>query len=165
MKAVVQRVRSASVAVGGTEVARIGRGLLVLVGVACGDLASDAAWLARKIAGLRVFADDAGKMNRSVAEVGGAVLAVSQFTLLGDCRAGRRPSFVAAAPPEEGRRLYESFLAEVRAAAGGVPVRAGVFGADMLVALENDGPVTFILDSDPRVRADQKYREIPSFRG
>jgi D-tyrosyl-tRNA(Tyr) deacylase len=141
----VQRVRSASVAVGGAEVARIGPGLLVLVGVACGDQASDAAWLARKIAGLRVFADEAGKMNLSVGEVGGSMLAVSQFTLLGDCRAGRRPSFVDAAAPEEGRRLYEAFLAET--AASGVPVRAGIFGADMLVALENDGPVTFVLDT------------------
>jgi D-tyrosyl-tRNA(Tyr) deacylase len=101
--------------------------------------------MARKIAGLRIFADEAGKMNRSVAETGGSILAVSQFTLLGDCRAGRRPGFAAAAPPEEGRRLYEAFLSAV--AAAGVPVRSGVFGADMLVALENDGPVTFILDT------------------
>ena len=158
MKAVVQRVRSASVTVDGREISRIGRGLLVLVGVAAGDGPADAAWLARKVAGLRLFADHAGKMNHSVAEVGGSILAVSQFTLLGDCRAGRRPGFAAAAPPEEGRLLYEAFLA--RAVEAGVPVRAGVFGADMLVALENDGPVTFILDSNPRVRADQKCRPV-----
>lgn len=159
MRAVVQRVRSASVAVGGEEVARIGPGLLVLLGVAVGDGPAEAAWLARRIAGLRIFADEAGKMNRAVAEVEGSILAVSQFTLLGDCRGGRRPGFAGAAPPAEGRRLYEAFLADV-AAASGVPVRTGVFGADMLVALENDGPVTFILDSNPRVRADQKCRPV-----
>jgi D-tyrosyl-tRNA(Tyr) deacylase len=145
VKAVVQRVRSAAVSVAGAEVARIGPGLLVLLGVAVGDGPADVSWMARNIAGLRIFADEGGKMNRSVAETGGSILAVSQFTLLGDCRAGRRPGFAAAAPPEEGRRLYEAFLAAV--AAAGVPVRAGVFGADMLVALENDGPVTFILDT------------------
>lgn len=145
VRAVVQRVRSASVAVAGAEVARIGPGLLVLLGVAAGDTAADVSWMARKIAGLRIFADEAGKMNRSVGETGGAVLAVSQFTLLADCRAGRRPGFADAAPPDEGRRLYESFLAAVADAA--VPVAAGVFGADMLVALENDGPVTLILDT------------------
>jgi D-tyrosyl-tRNA(Tyr) deacylase len=146
VKAVVQRVRSASVSTAGAEVARIGPGLLVLLGVAAGDGPADASWMARKIAGLRIFADEAGKMNRAVAEAGGSILAVSQFTLLGDCRAGRRPGFAGAAPPEEGRRLYEAFLAAVVDAAG-VPVRAGVFGAEMLVALENDGPVTFILDT------------------
>jgi D-tyrosyl-tRNA(Tyr) deacylase len=146
VKAVVQRVRRASVAVAGDPVAAIGPGLLVLLGVAAGDGPADAAWLARKIAGLRIFADEAGKMNRSVAECGGSLLVVSQFTLLGDCRAGRRPSFVGAAPPEQGRRLYEAFLAEA-AAASAAPVAAGVFGADMLVALENDGPVTLVLDS------------------
>ena len=145
MKAVVQRVRRAAVSVAGAEVARIGPGLLVLLGVAAGDGPDDVSWMARKIAGLRIFADETGKMNLSVGETGGSILAVSQFTLLGDCRAGRRPGFAAAAPPEEGRRLYEDFLAAV--AAAGVPVRAGVFGADMLVALENDGPVTFILDT------------------
>jgi D-tyrosyl-tRNA(Tyr) deacylase len=145
VKAVVQRVRGAAVSVAGAEVARIGPGLLVLLGVAAGDGPDDVSWMARKIVGLRIFADEAGKMNLSVGETGGSILAVSQFTLLGDCRAGRRPGFAAAAPPEEGRRLYEAFLAAV--AAAGVPVRAGVFGADMLVALENDGPVTFILDT------------------
>jgi D-tyrosyl-tRNA(Tyr) deacylase len=139
-------VRSASVTVGGAEVSRIGPGLLVLLGVAAGDTAADVVWMARKIAGLRIFADDAGKMNRSVAEIGGSILAVSQFTLLGDCRTGRRPGFADAAPPDEGRRLYGDFLAALGAAAS-VPVGAGIFGADMLVALENDGPVTFILDT------------------
>jgi D-aminoacyl-tRNA deacylase len=146
VKAVIQRVRSASVSVEGAEVGRIGRGLLVLLGVAAGDSSSDVTWLVQKTAGLRVFADAAGKMNLSVAEIGGSLLVVSQFTLLGDCRAGRRPSFTHAAPPEQGRRLYESFLAEA-ADVSGVPVRAGVFGADMLVALENDGPVTLLLDT------------------
>jgi D-tyrosyl-tRNA(Tyr) deacylase len=146
VKSVVQRVRSASVTIGGERVAAVGPGLLVLLGVAAGDADADAAWLARKIAGLRVFADEAGRMNRSVAECGGSLLVVPQFTLLGDCRAGRRPSFVGAAPPDEGRRLYEAFLAEA-AAASAAPVLAGVFGAHMLVALENDGPVTLILDS------------------
>ena len=146
MKAVIQRVRSAAVSVDGAQVGRIGPGLLVLLGVAAGDGPADVTWLARKTAGLRVFADAAGKMNLSVAEICGSLLVVSQFTLLGDCRAGRRPSFCGAAPPEEGRRLYESFLAEA-ATVSGVPVRAGVFGADMLVALENDGPVTLILDT------------------
>ena len=150
MKAVLQRVRSASVAVGGEVVSRIGPGLLVLLGVAAGDGDADVAWLARKIAGLRVFADGAGRMNRSVVEAAGSLLVVSQFTLLGDCRAGRRPGFSGAAPPEEGRRLYEAFLAA--AAAAGVPVRAGAFGAEMLVSLENDGPVTFTGHS-PRIDA------------
>ena len=101
--------------------------------------------MATKIVGLRVFADDAGKMNRSLSEVGGAVLAVSQFTLLGDCRTGRRPSFVAAAPPELANRLYQEFIAEVRGQ--GIPVETGRFQADMQVALVNDGPVTLLIDS------------------
>jgi D-tyrosyl-tRNA(Tyr) deacylase len=146
VKAVLQRVRSASVTIGGRRHAGIGPGLLVLLGVAAGDGESDASWMVRKVSGLRVFSDEAGKMNRSVVEAGGALLVVSQFTLLGDCRAGRRPSFTGAAAPAEGRRLYEAFLERVAAAAG-VPVEAGVFGADMLVALENDGPVTLILDT------------------
>lgn len=149
MKAVVQRVRGASVVVGGREVARIGRGLLVLLGVAAGDGPEDLAWTARKVVGMRIFPDDAGKMNRSLAEAGGALLVVPQFTLLGDCRAGMRPAFTAAAPPGEGRRLYEAFLVAA-AALTGAPVAAGVFGADMLVALENDGPVTILVDSRER---------------
>jgi D-tyrosyl-tRNA(Tyr) deacylase len=120
----------------------------VLLGVAAGDGDADVDRLARKIAGLRVFADGEGRMNLSVGEVGGSLLVVSQFTLVGDCGAGRRPSFTGAAAPEEGRRLYEAFLAR-SAAVAGVPVQAGVFGADMLVALENDGPATFILETNP----------------
>ena len=145
MRAVVQRVGEASVAVGGEVVGAIGTGLLVLLGVAEGDSGEDVAWLAAKCVGLRIFRDEAGKMNRSVAEVGGAVLVVSQFTLLGDCRRGRRPSFVAAAAPADADRLYRSFCDAVRSA--GVPVRTGTFRADMDVALVNDGPVTLLLDS------------------
>jgi D-tyrosyl-tRNA(Tyr) deacylase len=148
LKAVLQRVRSASVAVGGGQIARIGTGLLVLLGVAAGDGDADVEWLARKVAGLRVFADEGGKMNLSVADAGGSLLVVSQFTIVGDCRAGRRPSLTGAAAPEEGRRLYEAFVARA-AAVSGVPVRTGVFGADMLVTLENDGPVTFVIDTRP----------------
>mgnify|MGYP006387407953 CR=1 FL=1 len=146
MKCVVQRVRGASVTIGGEEVARIGAGLLALLGVAAGDGAADVAWMARKVAELRIFGDEAGKMNRSLADSRGELLVVSQFTLLGDCRKGRRPSFTGAAPPAEGERLYEEFLGEAARVAN-VPVRCGRFGADMLVALENDGPVTLILDS------------------
>jgi len=149
VKAVVQRVRSASVAVGGAEVARIGPGLLVLLGVAAGDGAADVAWTARKVVGMRIFPDEAGRMNLNLAQAGGGLLVVPQFTLLGDCRAGMRPAFTAAAPPAEGRRLFEAFLAEAAALAG-EPVGAGVFGADMLVALENDGPVTILVDSRER---------------
>jgi D-tyrosyl-tRNA(Tyr) deacylase len=153
VKAVIQRVRSASVTVGGRQVARIGPGLLVLLGVAAGDGDTDVDRMVRKIAGLRVFADEGGRMNLSAVEVGGSLLVVSQFTILGDCSAGRRPSFTGAAAPEDGRRLYEAFIARAAAVAG-VPVQCGVFGADMLVTLENDGPVTFILDTrtPPRER-------------
>jgi len=146
LKAVIQRVRSASVTVDGRLVARIGPGLLALLGVATGDGDAEVDRLVRKIAGLRVFADGAGRMNLSVVEVGGSLLVVSQFTIVGDCSTGRRPSFTGAAAPDEGRRLYEAFVARAAAIAG-VPVQCGVFGADMLVALENDGPVTFILDT------------------
>jgi D-tyrosyl-tRNA(Tyr) deacylase len=145
VRAVVQRVRAASVTVDGTAVGEIGRGLLVLLGVARGDTVDDASRLASKIASLRVFEDGAGKMNLSVLETGGAVLLVSQFTLLADCRRGRRPSFTEAAPPDEGRALCERFAGLLRGE--GLPVRTGEFGAHMVVALENDGPVTLVLDS------------------
>jgi len=145
MRAVLQRVSRAEVRIAGQVVGAVGRGLLVLLGVAPADGADAAAWLADKVVGLRIFADDAGKMNRSVAEVGGGVLVVSQFTLYGDCRKGRRPSFLGAAGPETAIPLYEKFLDAVRAF--GVPVAAGVFGADMQVELVNDGPVTLILDT------------------
>jgi D-aminoacyl-tRNA deacylase len=145
MRAVVQRVTRASVQVDGAVVGRIDRGWLVLLGVARGDADADADRLAEKVVGLRAFADDQGKMNRDVAEVGGGVLVVSQFTLLGDCRKGRRPSFDEAAAPAEAERLYLRFAAAVGAA--GIPVATGVFRALMQVELVNDGPVTFLLDS------------------
>ena len=142
MRAVVQRVRSARVIVGDEVVGAIGRGLLVLLGVAPTDTAAEAQWLADKIVGLRIFADADDKMNLSVADVGGGVLVVSQFTLYGDCRKGRRPSFVGAAPPEIAEPLYEAFVNAVRAL--GVPTATGRFGAMMQVELVNDGPVTLI---------------------
>jgi D-tyrosyl-tRNA(Tyr) deacylase len=145
MRAVVQRVREASVEVGGTRVSSIGPGLLVLLGVGRDDGPGDVQYVAGKIRDLRVFDDEQGRMNRAVAEVGGAVLIVSQFTLYGDVRKGRRPSFDQAAPPDLGRALYEAVAAEL--AASGVPVQTGVFGAVMQVRLVNDGPVTILLDS------------------
>jgi len=145
MRAVLQRVTRASVEVDGVIVGRIGVGWLVLLGVAKGDADADADRLADKVVGLRAFADDAGKLNRAVGEVGGSVLVVSQFTLLGDCRHGRRPSFVEAADPAEAERLYLRFADRV--AAAGLPVETGVFRADMAVSLVNDGPVTLLLDS------------------
>ena len=150
MKAVIQRVSSASVTVGGEVVGSIGTGILVLLGVAQGDDDRDAAWLAEKIVGLRMFEDEGGKMNRSLPEIGGELLAVSQFTLAGNCAKGRRPSFDGAAPPAEANRLYEEFVAAVRRL--GIPVATGVFQAMMAVSLVNDGPVTFILDSPARLR-------------
>lgn len=146
MRVVLQRVRTAAVSVAGREVSRIGPGLLALLGVAAGDGPGDVAWIARKVLELRVFEDEAGRMNRSLAETGGELLVVPQFTLLADCRKGRRPGFSAAAEPGEGRRLYEAFVEAVAALAGRRPGE-GVFGAQMLVALENDGPVTLLLDS------------------
>jgi D-tyrosyl-tRNA(Tyr) deacylase len=145
MRAVVQRVSSASVTVEGAVVGRIGQGWLVLLGVARGDADDDADRLAEKVVNLRAFADDQGKMNRSLIEAGGSVLVVSQFTLLGDCRGGRRPSFTEAAEPAEAERLYERF--NQRVAEAGVTVATGVFRAHMDVELVNDGPVTFLLDS------------------
>jgi len=142
---VVSRVAWARVVADGELTGEIGPGLLVLVGVTHGDSEDDAAWLAAKVAGLRVFDDDRGVMNRSVAERGGGVLVVSQFTLYGDARRGRRPSYVAAAPPERAAPLVE---AVVKALAGaGVPVASGRFGAEMLVESAGDGPVTILLDS------------------
>jgi len=145
MRAVVQRVSRAKVMVGDTVTGEIGRGLTVLVGVQVGDTPEDAAYLADKIAGLRIFEDAAGKMNLSAHEVGGVVLAVSQFTLLGDCRKGRRPSFTDAAPPEAAEPLFAEFVERMRAA--GLPVATGVFRERMQVEIHNDGPVTLILDS------------------
>ncbi len=145
MRAVVQRVSRASVTVGGEVVGKIDAGWLVLLGVAKGDSDDDADKLADKIVGLRAFSDDAGKMNLSLLDMGGGVLVVSQFTLLGDCRAGRRPSFTDAADPADAERLYLRFADRIRQA--NVPVATGVFRADMKVELLNDGPVTFLLDS------------------
>jgi D-tyrosyl-tRNA(Tyr) deacylase len=145
MRAVVQRVRRAEVAVGDEVVGRVGTGWLVLLGVAPGDSQNDVEWLADKVANLRAFADDAGKMNRSVQDVGGAVLVVSQFTLYGDCRKGRRPSFTGAAHPSVAEPLYEAFVVALRSL--GVPVETGRFAADMRVSLVNDGPVTFVIDT------------------
>jgi D-aminoacyl-tRNA deacylase len=145
VKALVQRVTEASVIVGDRMVGAIGRGLLVLLGVEHGDGEREAALLARKVASLRIFEDDAGKMNRSVLEVGGGVLAVSQFTLCADVRKGNRPSFIDAAPPELANPLYARFCDEV--AAQGAPVARGEFAAHMAVRLVNDGPVTIWLDT------------------
>jgi len=145
MRAVVQRVTQARVTVGGAVTGEIGRGLVALVGVEVGDTAQDAAYLADKIAGLRVFEDSSGKMNLPASEVGGAILAVSNFTLLGDCRKGRRPSFTDAAPPEEAERLFAEFVARVRVS--GLAVEIGAFREHMQVEIHNDGPVTLLLDS------------------
>jgi D-tyrosyl-tRNA(Tyr) deacylase len=148
MRAVVQRVTRASVVVGTEVVGAIDRGLLVLLGVAPDDSPDDARWLADKIVGLRIFPDDADKMNRSVADVRGGVLVVSQFTLYGDCRKGRRPSFIGAAGPDIAVPRYEAFVDAVKAL--GVPTATGRFGAMMQVELVNDGPVTLILDTRDR---------------
>jgi len=145
MRVVVQRVRRARVTVGDEVVGEIGQGLLVLLGVTHDDTIDDARWLAEKSIGLRIFADDEGKMNRGVADIGGGVLVVSQFTLYGDCSKGKRPSFITAAPPEIAIPLYEAFVEAVRAL--GVPVATGRFGAMMDVELVNDGPVTLIVES------------------
>lgn len=145
MRAVVERVGRASVTVEGEIVGQIGTGLLVLLGVGQGDEESDARWLADKVVGLRIFEDDEGKMNRTLTETGGAMLVISQFTLWGDCRRGRRPSFTQAAPPELAEQLYETFVA---AAEGqGIEVACGLFRRHMQVELVNDGPVTLLLDS------------------
>ncbi|GIW79351.1 MAG: D-aminoacyl-tRNA deacylase [Gemmatales bacterium] len=148
MRAVLQRVSRAKVAVEGEVVGEIGHGLLVLLGVTHADTPEQARWLADKISQLRVFEDDQGKMNRSVIDVGGSILVVSQFTLFGDCSKGRRPSFVTAAPPELAIPLYESFIDAVKAQ--GIPTATGRFGAMMQVELVNEGPVTLILDTAAR---------------
>jgi D-tyrosyl-tRNA(Tyr) deacylase len=145
MRAVIQRVSQASVVVDGEAVGRIDRGLLVLVGVSTADGPADADWLADRLVGLRIFENDAGRFDASVVDVGGAVLVVSQFTLYGDTRKGRRPSFTAAAPGPQAEPLYERVVAAI--AARGVPVGTGRFGARMQVQLVNEGPVTILLDS------------------
>ncbi len=145
MRIVLQRVKNASVTVEGERISGIGAGLLLLVGVAQGDGEAEADWLAEKVAGLRIFGDENGKMNLGVRDVGGEVLAVSQFTLLADTRKGKRPSFVGAAPPEEAEQLFDYFCERLRAAGIG-SVETGSFGAMMDVALVNDGPVTIVLE-------------------
>lgn len=145
MRIVLQRVKEASVTVEGERISGIGGGLLLLVGVAEGDGEDAADWLAEKVAGLRIFNDAEGKMNLGVRDVGGGVLAVSQFTLLADTRKGKRPSFVRAAPPERAEPLFDYFCQKLRAA-GIAPVETGRFGAMMEVALVNDGPVTIVLE-------------------
>jgi D-tyrosyl-tRNA(Tyr) deacylase len=145
MKAVLQRVRKAAVEVEGKTVGEIGKGILVLLGVEKRDTEKDAEWTAEKIVNLRIFEDEAGKMNLSVQDIRGEILAVSQFTLAGNCSKGRRPSFDTAAAPGEANGLYEHFVDRVRESA--VPVQTGVFQADMQVNLVNDGPVTFIIES------------------
>ena len=150
MRAVVQRVKESHVSVGDEIVARIDLGLLVLLGVAKCDTNKDAAYLANKISHLRIFEDDQGKMNRSLIETGGSMLVVSQFTLLGDCRKGRRPSFIQAARPEDADQLYKIFAALVRDK--GINVKTGRFRSMMAVSLINDGPVTIIIESpDPGI--------------
>jgi len=146
MIAVIQRVKQASITVNESEITRIQHGLVILLGVMDTDGVSDAQFLFNKIAGFRIFNDADGKMNRSIIDVDGAALVVSQFTLCGDWRKGRRPSFIHAAPPAEGEKLYLDFVRRLKA--GGIPVSTGVFGAMMDVQLINDGPVTFVLDSN-----------------
>jgi D-tyrosyl-tRNA(Tyr) deacylase len=144
MRAVIQRVTKASVTVDGWVIGSIERGFLVLVGVTHGDTRAEADWLARKIAGLRLFEDEAGKMNLGLTDIDGSVLVVSQFTLYGDASKGRRPSFIDAARPEQAIPLYEAFIAALRDR--GLRVATGEFGADMQVTIHNDGPVTLILE-------------------
>lgn len=144
MRVILQRVSSASVAIGGVTVGAIERGFVLLVGFTHEDNADDVEWMASRVVGLRLFGDDEGKMNRALDEVGGALLVISQFTVYGDARKGRRPSFIAAARPETAIPLYERFVATLRAT--GARVETGEFGADMQLSLVNDGPVTLVLD-------------------
>lgn len=146
MRAVVQRVKSASVSVEGKLVSEIGAGVLIFLGVAHEDTATEIEYIANKVANLRIFEDEEGKMNRSLLEMGGAALVVSQFTLYGDCRKGRRPSFIKAARPELANALYEAFIIALEQQ--NIPTRGGTFQAMMDVELVNDGPVTILLDSD-----------------
>jgi len=158
MRIVLQRVKSARVDVAGATVGSIGVGLVILLGVTQADAQQDAEYLADKVIQLRIFPDDAGRMNRSLLEVRGALLVVSQFTLYGDCRKGRRPSFDHAAPPEQARPLYEHFIRRLKSS--NIAVETGVFQAEMEIQLINDGPVTFILDSK-RSFAEDSLTEAP----
>jgi D-tyrosyl-tRNA(Tyr) deacylase len=150
VKAVIQRVKEARVSVDGKVVGEIGVGVLVLLGVETGDGCAQADWMAEKIVNLRIFEDQAGKMNLALGEIGGSVLAVSQFTLAGNCAKGRRPSFDTAAAPDDANKLYNYFMGKVWEL--GVPVQSGIFQADMQVALVNDGPVTFILETPKKAQ-------------
>ena len=149
MRAVIQRVSSASVTVEGNVTGSIGQGLCVLLGIARTDSDKEAEWLADKIVNLRIFEDDEGKMNRSLLDMGGALLAVSQFTLYGNCSKGRRPSFISAGDPEEANRLYEVFKKAVENL--GVPVESGIFQTHMMVQIINDGPVTLLLEREAEI--------------
>lgn len=146
MKVVVQRSKGASVVIAGETVGSIDKGLVLLVGITHEDSEADVKWMADKVAGLRIFEDESGKMNLSVQDIGGAILSVSQFTLYGDCRKGRRPNFMAAARPEQAEPLYEAFNEALRGL--GLTVETGKFGADMDVSLTNWGPVTLVVDSN-----------------
>jgi D-tyrosyl-tRNA(Tyr) deacylase len=146
MRLVIQRVKQANVSVNGSVVGQCGHGLCILAGVRIGDTEAEAKWLAQKTAGLRIFEDDEGKMNRSVLDMGGSALVISQFTLYADARKGRRPDFVQAAPPDVAEPLVEKFVEYLRAE--GVPTQTGVFGALMLVEIHNDGPVTLIIERE-----------------
>lgn len=147
MRVVLQRVSSASVSIGGTVRGSIGQGLVLLLGVGPTDTREDGEWLARKIAGMRIFSDESGLMNRSLIDIQGGVLVVSQFTLFASTRKGTRPSFNDAAPPSLANPLYQVFLTQMEAALGGKPVARGEFGAEMQISLTNDGPVTILLDT------------------
>ena len=162
MRVLLQRVRRASVTVAGETVGEIGHGILLFIGITAGDARADADWLAKKAAGLRIFEDDAGKMNKSLLDIGGDALVVSQFTLYADCRKGRRPGFDAAGDPAAANELYEYFVERLKVEGVG-HVATGRFGADMLVSLENDGPATFLLShpweysvtTNPNAEADE----------
>lgn len=146
MKVVIQRVSEAAVTINGSEHARIGAGLLVLLGISTEDTEEDAQWLAQKVLGLRIFADEQGMMNRALEDIQGSLLLISQFTLIASCRKGNRPSFIRAARPEQAIPLYEYFSGLLRASLG-MRLATGVFGADMKVSLCNDGPVTILIDT------------------
>lgn len=162
MRVLVQRVSRATVRVAGQTVGAIGRGFVLLVGVTHSDTSAEALWLAGKVAGLRLFEDADGKLNRSLADVDGAILAVSQFTLYGDARKGRRPSFTDAARPEQAEPLFDQFVTALRAA--GLPVQTGVFGAEMEVAIYNDGPVTLLLEREASAAAPTAPSSGPDSR-
>lgn len=159
MRACIQRVAQAHVEVGGEVVGRIGRGMLVLLGVAADDGLRELRWLVDKIVGLRIFDDAHGKMNLALGDVGGALLVVSQFTLLGDCRKGRRPSFIEAAPPEVAEQLYDEFVEAARQR--GATVETGRFRTHMNVSLVNEGPVTLILDSQAMHARKSRQDDLP----